>query len=145
MPKKRKHSITYDNGSEFNGHEMIEKDTTMIIFFAHPYHSWERGTSENTNGLIRRYLPKGTTFANLKQETLDKIVYKINHRPRKRLNYCGHYKQQKIEYYHLIDVHPIYLGALRCNLLPIGACLHLPLSLNLIICGKAANNLSLHM
>lgn len=87
IPKKRKYSITYDNGSEFNSHEMIEKDTTMIIFFAHPYHSWERGTNENTNGLIRRYLPKGTTFANLKQEALDRIVSKINHRPRKRLNY----------------------------------------------------------
>lgn len=92
IPRSKKYTITYDNGTEFSSHEMIERDTNMTIFFAHIYHSWERGTNENTNGLIRRYLPKGSKFANLKHETLKQIVDKINHRPRKRLNYRTPYE-----------------------------------------------------
>ncbi len=59
----------------------------MTVYFAYPYHSWERGTNENTNGLLRQFYPKRTPFKDLKQENLDKIVKLINTRPRKRLHY----------------------------------------------------------
>nr|WP_289024636.1 IS30 family transposase [uncultured Salegentibacter sp.] len=63
------------------------KKTGMKIYFAHPYSSWERGTNENTNGLIRRYLPKGTSFAQIDHKQLKIIQDKLNNRPRKILGY----------------------------------------------------------
>ncbi len=80
-------TITFDNGSEFAGHEKIAAALNVDIYFATPYSSWQRGTNENTNGLIRRYLPKGTSFDDLTQEKLDWIVNEINNRPRKILEY----------------------------------------------------------
>ena len=82
-----KKSMTYDNGIEMAKHQMITQKTGMKIYFAHPYSSWERGTNENTNGLIRRYLPKGTEFNKIDQKTLLEIQEKLNNRPRKIIGY----------------------------------------------------------
>ncbi len=80
-------SITADNGTEFHQYKIIEKETGCIFYFATPYHSWERGTNENCNGLIRQYLPKGTSMERLTQQQCDRIAAKLNSRPRKRHNY----------------------------------------------------------
>jgi IS30 family transposase len=82
-----KKSMTYDNGIEMARHEEITQKTGMRIYFAHPYSSWERGTNENTNGLIRRYLPKGTDFNEISEKQLDWIQEKLNNRPRKIIGY----------------------------------------------------------
>lgn len=87
IPKKKRLSCTYDNGPETSEFELIERKLKMTIYFAHPYHSWERGTNENTNGLLREFFPKGTRFDTVTQEDVDKAVSLINHRPRKRLGY----------------------------------------------------------
>lgn len=87
LSKNKKHTITYDNGSTFFEHEMTEKETGLFIYFAYPYHSWERGTNENANGLLRQFFPKKSKFANITQETIEKTVRLINNRPRKRHNY----------------------------------------------------------
>ena len=90
--RDKKATITYDNGSEFSDHQFTEKQTKMDIYFANAYHSWERGTNENTNGLIRRYYPKGTYFSNINLKEFKKNINKINHRPRKRLGYKTPYE-----------------------------------------------------
>lgn len=79
-------TITADNGTEFNQYEYIEEHTGTTFYFANPYHSWERGTNENTNGLIRQYLPKGESMETLTQAKCNLIANKLNSRPRKRLN-----------------------------------------------------------
>jgi len=79
-------SVTTDNGSEFAKHEELNK-LGIKTFFADPYSSGQRGTNENTNGLIRRYLPKKISFENLSQRTLDAIVWRINNRPKKVLKF----------------------------------------------------------
>ena len=81
------HTITADNGTEFHGYGAIEAETGSKFYFAAPYHSWERGTSENTNGLIRQYLPKRTSMAHITQHACNRIAHKLNNRPRKRLGY----------------------------------------------------------
>ncbi len=81
------HTITSDNGKEFAKHEHIAKQLNVQYFFTHPYSSYECGTVENTNGLIRRYIPKKASFENLTQEILNKIENKLNNRPRKKLNF----------------------------------------------------------
>lgn len=88
LPKKKRQTITYDNGVQFAEHEATERDLNISIYFANPYHSWERGTNENTNGLIRYFLPKKSLFKNITQQKLDRIVKLINTRPRKRHNYA---------------------------------------------------------
>ena len=80
-------SITYDNGSEHSKHEEITKILGIPIYFAHPYHSWERGTNEHANGMIRRFFPKGTNFDEISDEQLQKVVDYLNNRPRKILWY----------------------------------------------------------
>jgi IS30 family transposase len=82
-----KKTMTYDNGIEMARHEKITQKTGMKIYFAHPYSSWERGTNENTNGLIRRYLPKGTDFNLIDQKKLIEIQEKLNNRPRKIIGF----------------------------------------------------------
>lgn len=82
-----KKTMTYDNGTEMARHEKITQKTGMKIYFAHPYSSWERGTNENTNGLIRRYLPKGTDFNLISKKQLMVIQEKLNNRPRKIIGY----------------------------------------------------------
>ncbi|MEZ8095026.1 IS30 family transposase [Photobacterium swingsii] len=80
-------SITADNGTEFHQYKEIENATGTRFYFANPHHSWERGTNENTNGLIRQYLPKGTSMATLTQAKCDAIAKRLNTRPRKRLSF----------------------------------------------------------
>lgn len=80
-------TITADNGTEFHQYKKIEQDTGVKFYFATPHHSWERGSNENMNGLIRQYLPKGQSMKNLTQEDCERIASKLNHRPRKRYGY----------------------------------------------------------
>lgn len=87
IPDTYRRTLTLDNGSENAKHEALSNKLGLTIYFAKPYASWERGTNENTNGLIRRYFPKKTNFLALTQKQLDKVVHLLNHRPRKCLNY----------------------------------------------------------
>jgi len=87
IPKSKKHTITYDNGSEFAEHETTARDSKLDIYFAYPYHSWERGANENANGLLRQFFPKGTDFTKITDFELQNAVNLINTRPRKRLGY----------------------------------------------------------
>lgn len=80
-------TMTYDNGVEMAQHKELTEQTGVLVYFAHPYASWERGTNENTNGLIRRYFPKGTDFNNVTLKQLKVVQNKLNNRPRKVLNY----------------------------------------------------------
>lgn len=80
-------TITFDNGKEFAQHERIAKELEVNIYFANPYSSWERGTNENTNGLLRRYFPKGTDFMKLSDKAIEAAVDRLNHRPRKTRGY----------------------------------------------------------
>ena len=77
-------TITVDNGTEFHGYADIERATGTTFYFATPYHSWERGTNENTNGLIRQYIPKRSSMKHLTQARCTEIALKLNNRPRKR-------------------------------------------------------------
>ena len=85
IPKYKRKTITYDNGREFNEHKMIEYFTKTRVYFAHPYHSWERWTNENTNWLMRQFLPKKTDFKDTTEEQLQDYTNLMNHRPRERL------------------------------------------------------------
>ena len=87
VPKTLRHTLTLDNGKEFARFRDIEKGTGLAIYFADPYSAWQRGTNENTNGLLRRYFPKGSDFRNVTEKTLASVVKKLNHRPRKCLGY----------------------------------------------------------
>ena len=80
-------TITVDNGTEFHEYAQLERATGTCFYFATPHHAWERGTNENTNGLIRQYLPKRQSMAHLTQHDCKRIAMKLNRRPRKRLNY----------------------------------------------------------
>lgn len=92
LSENKRFTITYDNGIEFSAYELIERETGMKVYFAYPYHSWERGTNENTNGLLRQFYPKKSSFSDITQEELDKTVHLINNRPRKRLGYLTPYE-----------------------------------------------------
>ena len=80
-------TITVDNGTEFHEYKKLERATGTCFYFATPHHAWERGTNENTNGLVRQYLPKRQTMAHLTQHDCTRIATKLNRRPRKRLGY----------------------------------------------------------
>jgi IS30 family transposase len=80
-------TITADNGAEFHSYADVEAATGVVFYFATPHHAWERGTNENTNGLIRQYLPKRTSLAKVTQADCDRIAHELNARPRKRLGY----------------------------------------------------------
>lgn len=87
-PMKRiSHTTTLDNGKEFSAHEEIAKSLGINIYFAHPYSSWERGLNENTNGLIRQYIKKGSSFECITPERIKFIEDRLNNRPRKTLGY----------------------------------------------------------
>ena len=80
-------TITVDNGTEFHAYARLEKTIATRFYFATPHHSWERGTNENTNGLIRQYLPKRTSMEHVTQQDCNRIAKRLNQRPRKRLGY----------------------------------------------------------
>jgi len=80
-------TITADNGQEFAHHRFIKEQLKTDIYFAHPYHSWERGLCENTNGLIRQYFPKGTTFKTITEKQVQMVMDRLNNRPRKTLGF----------------------------------------------------------
>jgi len=92
MPISWAKTITFDNGTEFARHEQMAEVLPVDIYFAAPYAAYQRGTNENTNGLIRRYLPKGTSFNNLTDQHLRQIEEDINNRPRKILGYRTPYE-----------------------------------------------------
>lgn len=87
VPEKFKKTVTLDNGPENGDWQGIEKQTGLKCYYAHAYHSWERGTNENTNGLIRDYFPKKTNFSMISDEAIQFVEYQLNSRPRKRLNW----------------------------------------------------------
>jgi IS30 family transposase len=88
----RVHTITYDNGREFAGHEGMASDLDARIYFAHPYASWERGLNENTNGLIRQYFPKQRDLTTVTKQEIEQAMNKLNHRPRKSLGFRTPYE-----------------------------------------------------
>jgi len=83
--KDRVQTITYDNGLEFAGHESVNERLECRSYFAKPYHAWERGLNENTNGLIRQYFPKGMNLREVSREKINFVMRQLNHRPRKTL------------------------------------------------------------
>ena len=96
VPDKLKKSFTVDNGKEFAAHQELTEATGMKVYFCDPYSPWQRGTNENTNGLLRQFFPKGTSFADISDDDLQNIVYLINNRPRKRLNFLTSFEVLKI-------------------------------------------------
>jgi transposase, IS30 family len=89
IPKKKRKTVTFDNGTEFSDWERLEKRSGMTIYFAYPYHAWERGTNENTNGLLRQYFPKSYDFNLITPEELQHVVRRLNNRERKRLKFLS--------------------------------------------------------
>jgi IS30 family transposase len=87
LPQYLRKTVTSDNGTENSLFDCVMTELGILWFFAHPYHSWERGTNENTNGLIRWYFPKGTDFATIPDETIKAVEDALNNRPRKRLGW----------------------------------------------------------
>lgn len=87
VPAQYRKTLTLDNGPEMKYAERIERTTGATVYYANPYHSWERGTNENTNGLLRYFFPKQSSFAALTQADIDQAVQLLNTRPRKRLDW----------------------------------------------------------
>jgi len=87
IPKQFKKTLTYDRGTEMSQHKLFTKETKIQVYFADPYSPWQRGTNENTNGLIRQYFPKGIDFKEVPLEMIQKAEQRLNSRPRKTLDY----------------------------------------------------------
>lgn len=87
VPRKLRHTLTVDNGREFANFKELESKNNLKVFFADPYSAWQRGTNENTNGLLRQYFPKGVNLNLVSQKDVAFVVNKLNNRPRKCLNY----------------------------------------------------------
>lgn len=92
IPRVLRQTLTLDNGKEFAKFKELEKRTGLKVYFADPYAAWQRGTNENTNGLLRQYFPKGTDFRNISEKEIAIVVKKLNNRPRKCLNYQTPYE-----------------------------------------------------
>lgn len=95
LPKEMRLSMTYDQGREMAEHKLFTEDTEMKVYFAHPASPWERGTNENTNGLIRDFWPKGTDFNKLSHYQIKRVQHLLNGRPRKTLNWLSPYEAFK--------------------------------------------------
>ena len=87
LPPQQRRSITFDNGKEFAEHKLLAARTQMPVFFAKPYAPWQRGTNENTNGLLRQFFPKGTSLENIAPRRVAHVARLLNNRPRKSLGY----------------------------------------------------------
>jgi len=105
IPKKFAKTLTYDRGKEMTQHKPFTAETKIKVYFADPYSPWQRGTNENTNGLIRQYFPKGTDFREVSPATIAKVEQRLNSRPRKVL---GYYTPAE-KYYELITGQKIAL------------------------------------
>ena len=92
VPSRWRKTLTRDRGSENLGYEALAQTLGIRCFFAHPYHSWKRGSNENANGLIRRFFPKGTDFQTITDEEIQRVEYLLNTRPRKRLGWKTPYE-----------------------------------------------------
>lgn len=106
IPEKFKKSLTYDRGSEMSQHKLFTKETNIQVYFADPYSPWQRGTNENTNGLIRQYFPKGTDFNTVPLSAIREAEKRLNSRPRKTLDF--HTPSEK--FYQLVTGRKIALG-----------------------------------
>lgn len=106
IPAKFKKSLTYDRGSEMSHHKLFTKETKIRVYFADPYSPWQRGTNENTNGLIRQYFPKGTDFREISPYQIKKAESQLNSRPRKVLDYYTPSER----FYELLTGQKIVLG-----------------------------------
>lgn len=80
-------TVTTDNGKEFANHQRVAEELAIDFYFAHPFSAWERGTNENTNGLVRQYFPKHSSFTTITEEDVVAVMEKINNRPRKCLGF----------------------------------------------------------
>lgn len=107
MPEKFKKTLTYDRGREMAGHKLFTAETKIQVYFADPYSPWQRGTNENTNGLVRQYFPKGTDFKEISANTIKEVERRLNSRPRKKL---GFYTPAE-KFYQLLTGRKIALGA----------------------------------
>lgn len=107
IPEKFKKSLAYDRGSEMTEHKLFTKETKIKVFFADPYSPWQRGTNENTNGLIRQYFPKGTDFKEVSLSAIKEAEKRLNSRPRKVLGFCT----PSETFYELLKGRKIALGA----------------------------------
>jgi IS30 family transposase len=87
VPASHRKTVTFDNGKEFAQHEVLAQQTGIETYFAKPYSAWQRGTNENTNGLIRQFLPKGTDLARVPPSRIDQVQDLLNNRPRRCLDY----------------------------------------------------------
>jgi len=87
LPRGLRRTATFDNGKEFAGHRWITKHTQLDVYFAEPYHAWQRGSNEHFNGLLRQYFPKGTDFTDISPLEVKRVLDLLNERPRKRLGY----------------------------------------------------------
>jgi IS30 family transposase len=107
IPRKFAKSLTYDRGSEMSEHKLFTNATRIAVFFADPQSPWQRGTNENTNGLIRQYFPKGTDFSAVSTRAITEVERRLNSRPRKTLAYYTPSER----FYQLITKKSVALGA----------------------------------
>jgi transposase, IS30 family len=107
IPKEFRKTLTYDRGSEMSQHKLFTEDTKIQVYFADPYSPWQRGTNENTNGLIRQYFPKGTDFNQVSLSSVRLAEERLNSRPRKALQFLTPFET----FYELITGQKIALGA----------------------------------
>jgi IS30 family transposase len=96
LPKQMRLSLTYDQEREMAQHKLFTKETKMQVYFAHPRSPWERGTNENTNGLIRQFFPKNTNFKNVSRAQIKHAQHLLNGRPRKTLNWKTPYEAMQL-------------------------------------------------
>ena len=92
LPSHMRLSMTYDQGLEMAEHKLFTEETQMLVYFAHPASPWERGTNENTNGIIRQFFPRGTDFSKISRREVKRVQHLLNGRPRKVLGYATPYE-----------------------------------------------------